>query len=234
MARLAGKVVSTVTYDLTGESIDIRLLKNPMRFRAEAGEGGARESFEDKDGDTVSAWALDALKRNAIMEWQPVIELFMPESRFEAKEGVLFDYRRFYIGRAPKAWRQVPWDRFDAEEPIRMADAITELVLKDNGNRNSGMHRPEDFDGTLPYYSHLVEDGDYDWEEDLDERARMVACAKRGVLLAYDEATWSVIVEIGETLRRARAKVVSLIERPEDLAALAGGCVSREFLAITA
>jgi hypothetical protein len=218
VSRKAGKIVSSVTYEPTGEHADIRLLKAPMRFRVEVGD----EHFEDKDGDKVAEWALAALKRNRVTVWTPVIELFMPECRYEASDSVLFDYRRFYIGRTTKAWRQVPWDNFDADAPAKMADAITELTLRDSGNYNQGKLRPDNFDGMLPYRSHVVEDDDYDWEEDPAERERMIAGAKRGVLMAYDETTWNIIVEIGDTIRRARAKLVSLVEKPEGFAALAG------------
>lgn len=225
--RGSGKIVSTVTYAVTGESINIRLLKNPMRFRAELGDRDLLEFFEDKDGDTVSAWALDALKRNGVVKWTPVIELFLPEIEYVKRglAGLVLHYRRFYMGKSPKGWKEVPWDRFNADEPSRMGDAVAPLELNDSrGYRNFGFGvcQPEEygFDGSLPYYSHLPNADDYDWEDDVEERARMITLAKRGVLLAYDETTWAIITEIDATIQRARTQLASLIEHPESLSVL--------------
>jgi hypothetical protein len=225
--RKPGKVVSTVAYAPTGEIAEIRLLKNPMRFYAQVGEGNAKESFEDKDGDAVSAWALEALKRNAISDWRPVIEVYLPTHSGSSSaedgddEGLQFEFRRFYIGRTPKSWREVSWERFNVAEPTKMADAIKELRFKyDQSHYSWQSGESAEFDGSLPYHTYSVDSDDYDWVESARERERMIRHAKRGVLLAYDEATWATICGIAAALRRARERLIDLIERPAGLAAL--------------
>jgi len=226
--RKPGKVVSTVAYAPTGEIAEIRLLKNPMRFYAQVGEGNAKESFEDKDGDAVSAWALEALKRNAISDWRPVIEVFLPTHQGGSSvedgddEGLQIEFRRFYIGRTPKSWREVSWDRFNAAEATKMADAIKELSFKGDPTYSWRTHNGDEFDGSLPYHTYLVDPDDYRWGDNASEREREMRHAKRGVLLAYDETTWATICGIADVLRRARERLVDLIERPAGLAALGG------------
>jgi len=232
-ARVRGKVVSRVVYDLTGEGADIRLLTKPLRFYAEVLDGGQTKSFEDKDGDAVAQWALDALKRNAVTEWRPVIEIFLDEDgRFTTtKEALVVDFRRFHLGGKVGSWRMVPWEDFDGENPARMAHSITELVLKDSACYRGTM-RPDDFDGSLPYHTHGVDPKFRRWVTDPEDQRTYLATAKRGVVFAYDSATWSALGEIAATIRRAREKLNELVAAPQTLATFSGGLVPRRLLAI--
>lgn len=148
--RAKGQLIEKFIVCPLGITVDIRLTKNDMLFRAEYGG----KKFHSKNGEDIKRQVGDFVRASSELKWTPFIAISLEQGHFceEGSVDIIFGIRRFYIGKNDDVLRELSWsvwERLHHEKTEGVALSSRLIMRSDLTNIDP---ETEDTDGGEMFY----------------------------------------------------------------------------------